>query len=99
MTMVPFCICVPLTGFLWCLGHVPCDGSCSIFIGGVGGWPPLRPARAWLYVTASRPALGYFGSNSMTFACATPTSTVLVGYQVDSGARPPSVPVITNWCP
>src|SRR5229473_1264192 len=42
---------------------------------------------------------GYLASNSTTLACATPTRTVLVGYQVDSGARPPSVPVMTNWLP
>src|SRR5262249_2037011 len=40
---------------------------------------------------------GLLATNSTSRDCATPTSTVLPGPQVDSGWRPPSVPVTTNW--
>ena len=42
---------------------------------------------------------GLFATNSMSRAWATPTSTVFIGHQADSGMRPASVPVTQKVSP
>src|SRR6266478_2097259 len=74
-------LCLGLVGGLICRSRIK---SIMLFIMWCGRWQ-------WIIQ-----APGYFASNSTTRACATPTSTVFIGYHVDSGARPPSVPVTTN---